>query len=827
MIKDIIFSKISIAGFFLLFFSIQLQELSKAQSIYLEWVDDPLESIVVNWVDDSGGDAILEYREIGTQNWSSESGSDRSIPGSSSKIVYTVKIDGLAAGQGYEFRVDGGNEIYKFRTAPSNLADPIKFIVAGDILDSGGSLEEAQEDFSDVSEIAASYNPYFIVVGGDIANAEGNPDNVDQWFFFFETWHNNLRTDDGFMIPILAAVGNNEVQGNYGQTPSEAPFYYTFFRYPQDQWGEKISYGKVDFNDYLSVITLDSDHTQQISGFQTDWLSNTIRNRRNFIHVIPVYHVAGWPNFRTFRGLHEDRVRNNWHPIFWENRLRLVFEHHDHNYKRTYPFGECDENIIHEFSCNFGSDARNGVIYMGGGSWGSNNNRDAEQRWYLQKISEKIHNFVVVEIAEKYRTATAIGEDNQVLDEFTDYFILEAPEILEPEITSESSFIARWEPVDGASIYKIDVAIEPDFKPIWKNYDDLNVGKRTEIELEDLDSERTYYIRVRAQNNLTTSDDSEVVTAQLIIVDPDESSVVVSGDTTVEANDEDKTTITVTVIDEDGKLVDDFRVKLFAENGNLKTEENNILTDGDGEAAFTVFNDRAEIVTYGARAGTKELSDKVEVTFIPKSPVALAASDVKNREFIANWEVVEDADTYLLDVATDEEFENLVQGYQAVDVGNVSSSPVTGISPGTEYFYRIRAVTDNLIGANSQSISVTTFPDTPVATDPTAAKVISFVANWQAAEGAKNYNLDVSRDQNFEQFVQGYENLDVGNVQSFEVDGLLPDREYFYRVQAESGPRLSDYSNTIEAFTYAIDTDNSEIRSSQLRVLANGEQKNV
>lgn len=809
-----------------IFLFLNLSYKAEAQSIYLEWVDNPLESIVVNWIDDTGGNSVVEYREIGTESWMSENGSDRAIPNSASNILYTVQLTGLSAGQGYEFRVDDDSNIYKFRTPPSSLDDPLKFIVAGDILDTGANLAEAKEDFSRVSKVAASYNPYFIVVGGDLANAEGLLENVDQWFFFFDTWHTNLRTDDGFMIPLVAAIGNNEVAGSFGQSPNEAPFFYTFFRYPQDQWGEKISYGKLDFNNYLSIVTLDSDHTHRIPGFQTNWLDNTLQNRKNFRHVIPVYHVAGWPNYRTFRGTQEDLVRNNWHPVFRNNGIRLVFEHHDHNFKKSYPIGDCDDEITHEFKCQFGNNAQNGVIYMGGGSWASDNSRTAEMRWYLDKISQQIHNFVVLEITDNYRKATAIGEDNQVLDEFTDYVHLDPPTLLPPEITSEDSFILRWEEVEGASIYNIDVATESDFDPIWSFYDDQSVGKNTEVELKNLDPEKIYYYRVRAQNVLTTSSNSEVGIAQLIIIDPDASSLVVSGDTTVEANDDDTTTITVTVIDEDGELVENFRVNLFAEEGKLKVKKNNISTDENGQATFRVFNDRAEIVTYGARAGTQELTDKVEVTFIPRAPVPLAATDVENREFTANWEMVEGADTYLLDVATDENFSNTISGYQGADVGNVTSVTVSGINPGTQYFYRVRAVTDELIGANSQSIDVTTFPDTPVASEPSGIKVISFMANWEMAEGAKNYRLDVATDQNFEQYVQGYENLDVGNVQTYEVDGLLPDRDYFYRVQAEAGPRLSGHSNIIEASTYPIDTESSEISSEQLRVLANGEQIN-
>lgn len=800
---------------------------ASAQSVYLEWVDDPLESIVVNWVDDSGQESRVEYRVEGTNNWTSRSGSNRSIPGPTAKRVYTVKLSGLSAGESYEFRVAENSEIYKFRLAPSQLNEPLKFIVAGDILDSGGNLAEAKQDFTDVSKLAASYSPYFVVIGGDLANAEGKLENVDQWLFLFETWHTTMRTDDGYMIPMVPAVGNNEVLGSYGQSPDEAPFFFTFFRYPQDQWDMRRSYGRLDFNSYLSIVTLDSDHTQRIAGFQTTWLDNTLKNRSNVRHIVPVYHVAGWPNFRTFRGTQEDLVRNNWHKVFRKNGIRLVFEHHDHNFKRSHPIGDCDDMIESEASCKYDSEAPTGVIYMGGGSWGSDNDRSASNRWYLDKISNQIHNFVVVEVTDNYRTATAIGEDNQVLDTFTDYVKLEAPTALGPEIRSENSFTARWEEVDGDPIYKIDVSTEPDFTPIWEFYDDLSVGKSTtEITLNDLTPEKTYYYRVRAQNTLTTSDYSNVIAAQLIIIDPDASSLEVS-EQLLPADNEQTSTIRATIIDEDGNRVENFSVSIFAEEGNLEAVDETVQTNGNGVAEFQVFNDRAEVVTYGVRAGIRELSDKVEVTYIPVAPVTLSPTDVQNRQFTANWEVVDDVDNYLLDLSTDENFSSFVSGYNSLDVGNTTSQEITGLNPGTTYYYRVRAVTDDLVGVNSQTINTTTFPDTPTISEATDVTVVSFVANWEAAEGAKGYRLDVARDQDFNQLVQGFDNKEIDNVSSYEVEGLLPNRSYYYRVRAESGPRVSGNSGRENVSTLMIDTEASEIKSAQLRVLANGIQENT
>jgi phosphodiesterase/alkaline phosphatase D-like protein len=803
-------------------------EAQSGPDIYLEWVGDPTETMIVNWIDNSGKSSTIDYRVEGSSNWSARNGDSRSIP-NSSKRVYTVKLNDLSAGDGYEFRVSGGDEIYKFRTAPSSLNNPLRFLVAGDLLDSPSQLGEAKSDFVKVSVHAAGSDPLFAVIGGDLANANGDESLVSHWLDLFELWHENMITKDGYFVPIVAALGNNEVPNDFGDDPEDSPFFYTFFRYPQDQWGSKISYGKLDFNKYLSIVTLDTDHTHRIPGTQTTWLDNTLNNRKNFRHVIPVYHVAGWPSYksRTLFGTQENLVRNNWHKVFYKNDIRLVFEHHDHIYKRTLPIGDCDDEIRHVLSCEneFGNDAKDGVIYMGGGSWGSENSREAENRWYLDRITEEVHNFVVVEITSNRRTATAIGENNQELDKFTDYVFLDPPEILPANDINEESFTARWEKVEGATGYKIDVATEPDFTPIWKNYNNKYVGDTDEFTLEGLDPTKIYYYRVQAENVLTSSENSEVISVQLVKVDPALSSISVSNKV-VEANDEDTSKITVTIFDEEAELVPNFPVTLFAVEGNLITDDNTVRTNNDGEANFEVYNDQAEIVTYGAFAGNEEISQKVEVTFIPRSPVALSASNVQNREFDANWEMVNNADYYELDVATDEDFSNLVSEYNALNVGEVTSYTVNEVAPGTEYFYRVRAVTDDLIGVNSQKISTTTFPDTPEAVEPTDTTVVTFNANWNAAEGAENYRIDITTDADFQSYVEGYKDVDVGDLLSYKVDNLLPGDNYYYRVRSEAGPRLSEYSNTINAKTFEIDTQNSVIESDQLRVLANGEQSN-
>jgi len=63
---------------------------------------------------------------------------------------------------------------------------------------------------------------------------------------------------------------------------------------------------------------------------------------------------------------------------------------------------------------------------------------------------------------------------------------------------------------------------------------------------------------------------------------------------------------------------------------------------------------------------------------------------------------------YYLDVATDVAFTSFVAGYNNLNVGLVTTYPVSGLSSGTTYYYRVRAYDVNGTSVSSNTITVTT-----------------------------------------------------------------------------------------------------------------------
>ncbi len=414
-------------------------------AVYLLWQRDPTTTMTVGWYNYETGQNQVRYRLPGASAWSTLAATTQPFP-HTERYIHTAEITGLSPDTNYEFQVDGYTDTFKFRTMPAALSRPVKFGVGGDVWI--GPVADA------MTAAISAKDPDFLVIGGDHAYDDAKAENSWMWYRYMESWYRNARSPDGRMIPLVVGIGNHEVLYGYGASHPDfdnsaawrdryASYYYRTFAFP----GPQQPYGALDFGNYLSLVITDTEHSSPVitgSDAQTQWLASTLNARRQVPHLVPVNHVPAYTSYRAFTDSLSSRIRQHWVPLFENAGVQLVFEHHDHTFKRTKPLLGGAENP-------------NGIRYVGDGLWGIGSRPPDTSRWYLDTANDKYHVHLV--------TITATNRTVEAVDHNGNFFggqlvqridgIPSAP--ITPTLvnlaTNSASF--SWTPVSNATNYTI------------------------------------------------------------------------------------------------------------------------------------------------------------------------------------------------------------------------------------------------------------------------------------------------------------------------------------------------------------------------------------
>ena len=244
------------------------------------------------------------------------------------------------------------------------------------------------------------------------------------------------------------------------------------------------------------------------------------------------------------------------------------------------------------------------------------------------------------------------------------------------------------------------------------------------------------------------------------------------------------------------------------------------------------------------------------------TPVATAATVVGSTTFTANWDAVTDATSYRLDVSTSPTFGTLStgstnEGFETGLATSYNASPVTTtLSSGDWTLTNVIRTTTNVnsgtyaaqLKTNNEGVMVSpsiggmstvtffakrngTSGNSGIAVYKIVNSVETLMENIILPPGSfAQYTININESSsldvkfkivntggnvaniddvvinyslNMPSYVSGYENLNVGNVASYEVTGLNPETTYYYRVRAILGANTSANSNEIEVATTA------------------------
>ncbi len=339
-------------------------------SLFLTWQRDPTTTMTIQWIGPSApAGSEIQYAKVSDTVWQAGKTILKPYPDTDLK-VHRCELTDLTPGTEYKFQFGTLSPVYRFRTMPSKATNTIQFVSGGDAGIDEHSLK--------TNMLAAKQDPYFALIGGDLAYDNGK--SPDTFLTFIKNYSRTLIDGQGRLIPMLSCIGNHEVNGGYRKTRAESPAYLSVF----DGLFSESTYGVLDVGDYLSLVLLDTDHIARIAGEQTAWLEKTLADRQERPHLIVANHVPAYPSVREPVGKNGgfgagEEQRLHWCPLFERYNVDVVLEHHDHAFKRTQPL----VNGLYD---------RHGVVYLGDGSWGKiRPPKGPVQRPYLACVEEAYH----------------------------------------------------------------------------------------------------------------------------------------------------------------------------------------------------------------------------------------------------------------------------------------------------------------------------------------------------------------------------------------------------------------------------------------------------
>ena len=370
-----------------------------------------------------------------------------------------------------------------------------------------------------------------------------------------------------------------------------------------------------------------------------------------------------------------------------------------------------------------------------------------------------------------------------------------APDVVDPKDVTPLSFKAQWRSVPQADGYRLYVSTNANFSDHLSDYNGKLVNDTTAL-VENLITNEDYFYRVK-----TVRGNSESIVSDLIRV----STSRLTKPVLKEVSEINFTSVTVNweVVEGASSYLIFVSADQFVMTDLLPEYDGREVANTTSLAilglnANTTYYYRVQAKNDQSESEKSDIGEGSTISLV--APTALSASAVKIDGFQANWDSVANASSYVLDISRNENFTDLLTGYNAKEIIN-THEVVTGLSKNTTYYYRIRSKGFGAVSQDSDVITVrTTFFASPKALEADELQSTSFRAVWRPVNAADSYHIEVATDANFDNILSDYNNLKTTDTTQV-VTGLIVNKRYFYRIRALKGSIFSGYSNIVDLTT--------------------------
>ncbi|RKR10441.1 hypothetical protein C8C83_2117 [Flavobacterium sp. 90] len=289
-----------------------------------------------------------------------------------------------------------------------------------------------------------------------------------------------------------------------------------------------------------------------------------------------------------------------------------------------------------------------------------------------------------------------------------------------------SQITANWTAVSGATSYFLDVSTQngANFNTnMLVGYNNLNVGNVVTKDVTGLAVNTNYYYRVRATNSCATSSSSAIInystSTTVAGIPATPTANAGSGQTCSQftANWALAARATSYIIDVSTQASGTAFTNNILPAYNGLNVGNVLSFDVTGLNANTTYYYRVRatntcgtssnsgIIMYGTTTGGSGT---------PTVPTVNTPTGQTCTQITINWSSATRATSYIIDVSTQASgtafTNNILPAYNGLNVGNVLTKNITGLSANTIYYYRIRATNNCGTSANSTIANTSTTP---------------------------------------------------------------------------------------------------------------------
>ncbi|KYQ93341.1 hypothetical protein DLAC_06011 [Tieghemostelium lacteum] len=308
------------------------------------------------------------------------------------------------------------SQVYSFQTLSQSPDKEVLLATGGDI--------QLNSDSEDLGKQVQKLKPDVVAFGGDIAYEDGISSCYRRWdeklnyFQKYFTW-SDTSTNSTRLIPLLFAIGNHEA-GGFFQSYKQIPFYQRYFIFKLGDINlpvnKRMTYHIHKLSSHSSIVSLDScvvnTWDEQSVWLDTKWSSADYINTRKYA----LYHTPIYPGYSDLENKYSLSGRNDIEPVFNKYQVPVVFENHEHIFKRSKSIYNSD---IAPDSDN--STTKLGTVYVGGGSYGiASSSKSVDSinlPWWLEKRSRDNHVWIA-QMSVISVTTTAILPNGDTLDTF-------------------------------------------------------------------------------------------------------------------------------------------------------------------------------------------------------------------------------------------------------------------------------------------------------------------------------------------------------------------------------------------------------------------------